>query len=173
VTYLQQMYAAGAQGYFDAVAYHPYLYTKLFSTSSPYASAPINQVQAMYALMVANGDGAKQIWATEYGQPSSVVSEQSQADYINNFLTTWRTLPYAGPAFIDTIRDTGTANTSSSTLGVYHTDWTPKLAVAVIEEVIAQNEAIIAAEQTQPVGNPIAGVLTLVNNLLRSVGGIL
>jgi YVTN family beta-propeller protein/VCBS repeat-containing protein len=153
VTYLQQMYAAGAQGYFDAVAYHPYLYTKLFSTPSQYASAPINQVQAMYALMVANGDGAKQIWATEYGQPSSVVSEQNQAAYINDFLTTWRTLPYAGPAFIDTIRDTGSANSSSSTLGVYHTDWTPKAAVSVIEEIILQNEAIIAAQTSSVSAN--------------------
>ena len=149
VTYLQEMYDAGAQGYFDAVAFHPYLYSKAFSTPSPYASAPINQVEAMHAIMVEYGDGAKQIWATEYGQPSDYVSEQNQADYIADFLRTWRTLSYAGPAFIDTIKDTGSADDNSSTLGVYHLDWTPKAAVAVIEEIIEENEAIIAEEEAQ------------------------
>jgi len=153
VTYLQEMYDAGAQGYFDAVAYHPYLYSKLFSTPSPYASAPINQVEAMHAIMVEYGDGAKQIWATEYGQPSDYVSEQNQADYIADFLRTWRNLSYAGPAFIDTIKDTGSADDNSSTLGVYHLDWTPKLAVAVIEQIIEENQAIIAEEQAQSATN--------------------
>jgi len=153
VTYLQEMYDAGAQGYFDAVAFHPYLYSKAFSTPSPYASAPINQVEAMHAIMVEYGDGAKQIWATEYGQPSDYASEQNQADYIADFLRTWRNLSYAGPAFIDTIKDTGSADDNSSTLGVYHLDWTPKLAVAVIEEIIEENEAIIAEEAAQSATN--------------------
>jgi hypothetical protein len=56
---------------------------------------------------------------------------------------------------------------------VYSNDWQPKLAVGVIEDVIVENEAIIAAEEAQPVGNPIVGVLTLVNNILGSLGGIL
>jgi large repetitive protein len=145
-TYLQEMYAAGAYGYFDAVAYHPYNYNAEFS-SGTYPTSPIEQVAGMYQVMVANGDGSKQIWATEYGEPSSIVSEQSQADYIDDFLTTWRTLPYAGPAFIDTIQDYASSDPYTSSIGVYRSDWTPKPAAAVIEEVIAQNEAIIAAEQ--------------------------
>jgi DNA-binding beta-propeller fold protein YncE len=147
-TYLQQMYAAGAQGYFDAVAYHPYNYTTEFSAGK-YSTSPIKQVAAMYALMVANGDGSKQIWATEYGEPSSIVSEQSQATYINDFLTTWRSLPYPGPAFIDTLQDYSSSDKYSSSMGVYRSDWTPKPAVATIEEVIQQNQAIIAAEKSQ------------------------
>jgi large repetitive protein len=149
VTYLQQMYAAGAGGYFDAVAVHPYLYTKMFSTPSPYPSAPINQVEAMHEVMVANGDGAKAIWATEYGQPAGIVSEQNQADYIGDFLRTWRGLDYAGPGFIHTIRDYDSSSANSSTFGVYHNDWTPKPAVEVIEEVIDENAAIIAALAAQ------------------------
>jgi YVTN family beta-propeller protein/VCBS repeat-containing protein len=144
-TFLSQMYAAGAQGYFDAVAYHPYSYTSEFSTPSPYPSAPINVVAALHNVMVANGDGNKQIWATEYGEPSSTVSEQSQAAYINDFLTTWRTLPYAGPAFIETLQDYSSSNADTASLGVYRSDWTPKPAVDVIEQVIQQNEAIIAS----------------------------
>jgi hypothetical protein len=150
VTYLQEMYDAGAQGYFDAVAFHPYLYSKLFSAATATNPAyPKNQADAMHEIMVEYGDGAKQIWATEYGQPSDYVSEQNQADYIADFLRTWRGLDYAGPAFIDTIKDTGAADDNSSTLGIYHTDWTPKPAVDVIEEIIEENEAIIAALEAQ------------------------
>jgi hypothetical protein len=61
------------------------------------------------------------------------------------FLRTWRSLPYVGPAFIDTLRDTGDADDDESTLVVYHTDWTPQPALEVIEE----NRAIIAAEEAQ------------------------
>jgi YVTN family beta-propeller protein/VCBS repeat-containing protein len=147
VTFLQQMYASGAAGYFDALSYHPYLYTKLFSTPSPYPTAPINQVEALHDLMVANGDGSKKIWATEYGQPAGIVSEQNQADYIGDFLRAWRDLDYAGPAFIHTIRDYDSSSANTSTFGVYHNDWTPKPAVGVIEDVIDENEAIIAAEE--------------------------
>jgi hypothetical protein len=99
--------------------------------------------------MVANGDGAKAIWATEYGQPAGIVSEQSQADYIGDFLRTWRGLDYAGPTYIHTIRDYDSSSANTSTFGVYHNDWTPKPAVVVIEEVIAENEAIIAALAAQ------------------------
>jgi VCBS repeat-containing protein len=148
VTYLQEMYADGAQGYFDAVAFHPYNYNAEFS-SGTYSTSPIKEVEAMYALMVANGDGAKEIWATEYGEPSSIVSEQSQANYIDDFLTTWRGLSFAGPAFIDTIQDYTSSDQYTSSIGVYRSDWTPKPAVDVIEEIIQQNEAIIAAEYGQ------------------------
>jgi hypothetical protein len=138
------MYAAGAAGNFDALSYHPYLYTKLFSTPSPYPSAPINQVAALHDLMVANGDGNKKIWATEYGQPAGIVSEASQAAYIGDFLRAWRNLDYAGPAFIHTIRDYTSSSPNSSTFGVFRNDWSAKPAVGVIKTVITENKAIIA-----------------------------
>ncbi|HET6735857.1 MAG TPA: hypothetical protein VFH65_24625, partial [Mycobacterium sp.] len=136
VTYLSQMYAAGAGGYFDAIAYHPYLYSVPFSAGEGHAGVPITQAEQLHALMVANGDGNKKIWATEYGQPTSSVDETTQADYIRDFLTTWRSLPYTGPAFIYTLRDRNTGSSSDhDTLGVYRTDWTPKLAQRVVAEL--------------------------------------
>jgi YVTN family beta-propeller protein/VCBS repeat-containing protein len=152
VSFLTQMYADGAGGYFDAVAYHPYNYNAEFSTGT-YSSSPLQQVEAMYQVMVANGDGAKEIWATEYGEPSSIVSEQSQAAYIDDFLTTWRGLSFAGPAFIDTIQDYPSSDQYTSSIGVYRSDWTPKPAVDVFEQIIQQNEAIIAAEYGQSATN--------------------
>jgi hypothetical protein len=136
VTFLAQMYAAGAGGYFDAVSFHPYQYALLFSVGEGHAGTPITQAEQMYAVMVANGDGNKKIWATEYGEPNSAVDEATQADYIRDFLAKWRTLPYAGPSYIYTTRDrvTGSSNPEES-IGVYHSDWTPKPAQAVVKSM--------------------------------------
>jgi len=54
-------------------------------------------------------------WATEYGEPTSSVDEATQADYIRDFLTTWRSLPYTGPAFIYTLRDRNRAAAVTTT----------------------------------------------------------
>ena len=78
VTFVSEMYADGAAGYFDALAYHPYLYSLPFSAGEGHAGVPITQAEQIYAVMVANGDGNKKIWATEYGEPSSVVSEDTR-----------------------------------------------------------------------------------------------
>lgn len=145
VTYLSQMYAAGAAGYFDAIAYHPYLYSLPFSGGEGHAGVPITQAEQLHALMVANGDGNKKIWATEYGQPSSEVSEANQAAFIGDFLRTWRDLEYAGPAFIHTLADYPSSDPIQASMGLFHQDWTPKPALAVVKQVIVENNAIEAA----------------------------
>jgi VCBS repeat-containing protein len=145
VTYLSQMYAAGAGGYFDAIAYHPYLYSVPFSAGEGHAGVPITQAQQLHALMVANGDGNKKIWATEYGQPSSEVSEANQAAYIGDFLRTWRDLEYAGPAFIHTLADYPASDPIQASMGLFHQDWSPKPALTTVKQVIVENNAIEAA----------------------------
>jgi hypothetical protein len=134
--YVQGMYDAGAQGYFDALSYHPYQYQVPFGQGRPYGpAAPINQLDLMHQEMVANGDGAKLIWATEYGEPTSQVNEATQASFISNFLNTWSSFDYTGPSFIYTTRDRNTGSTSDEdTFGVLRTDWTPKPAANVIQQ---------------------------------------
>ena len=145
VTYLSEMYAAGAGGYFDAISYHPYFYSIPFSAGEGHAGVPITQAEQLYAVMVANGDGNKKIWATEYGQPSSVVSEANQAAFVGDFLRTWRTLDFAGPAFIHTLADYPSSDPIQASMGLFHQDWTPKPALTTVEQVIAENNAIEAA----------------------------
>ena len=145
VRFISEMYAAGAAGYFDALSFHPYLYNNLFSTSGGFYESALSQVKRIYQLMVANGDGNKKIWATEYGQPASVVSEANQASFIGDFLRAWRNLPFAGPAFIHTLVDWNSTDPVEASFGIYHKDWTPKPAVAVIEQVLSENAAIEAA----------------------------
>ncbi len=144
VRFVKEMYAAGAAGYFDALSVHPYLYGTEFSKGTATVQSPIWQLNEIYKLMVANGgDGNKKIWATEYGQPSHLVSEESQAAFIADFLRTWRTLPYAGPAFIQTIKDNTESDPNAANMGLFRTDWTPKAALGVVSAIIAENAALL------------------------------
>jgi hypothetical protein len=134
--FVQGMYDAGAAGYFDALSYHPYHYTLPFSQGAQYGDiAPISQLELMHQEMVANGDGNKLIWASEYGEPTSVADEPTQAAFIQDFLTTWSQFSYTGPSFIYTTRDRNSQSTDpEATLGLLHDDWTPKQAVSVIQQ---------------------------------------
>lgn len=129
VDYLKGMYAAGAKGYFDALAYHPYA-TTTFSQSYYTSGGALNVLIKLRQVMVAKGD-TKLIWATEYGMPTGpgYLTEQQQADYIKNFLTKWRTYTYLGPAYIYTTRD---STLNAGTFGVWRSNWVAKPAVAVI-----------------------------------------
>lgn len=140
VDFVDQMYGAGAQGYFDALSFHPYQYTMPFSTGGYHPDSPINQLDDIHDLMVANGDVDKLIWASEYGQPTSVSSEAEQAAYLEDMLTTWREIGYTGPAFVYTLEDDQTGSTDpEATFGLVRSDGTWKPAAFVIQE-LAQSQ---------------------------------
>jgi hypothetical protein len=139
IDFVDGIYAAGGQPYFDALSFHPYQYTTPFSEGGYLPDSPINQLAAMHDLMVANGDGDKLIWASEYGEPSSVAGEANQAAYLEDMLTTWRTLGYTGPTFVWTLQDRDTASTNpEDTFGVIRSDGTWKPAAYVIQELATQ-----------------------------------
>jgi hypothetical protein len=146
VRFVSEMYAAGAAGYFDALSFHPYQYTTPFTQGGIYYESPLTQVNRIYALMVANGDGNKKIWATEYGEPSSAAGDANQAAYLTDFLRGWRTLSFAGPAFIHTLVDNANADPAEASFGLFRADWTPKPSAAAVITVIAENDAIEAAK---------------------------
>lgn len=138
VSFTQQMYAAGAKGFFDALSFHPYQYTLKFSDGYPIANSPMNQVIAMRQIMLANGDGAKKIWATEYGEPMTAANEATQAAFIGDLMTKWQEMPYAGPIMIHTTRDRKTGSTNpEDVFGVFRTDWTPKASQQTMKTAIA------------------------------------
>ena len=135
VTFLQKMYAAGAKGSFDALSFHPYQYTLKFSEGFPIANSPMNQVIAMRQLMLANGDAAKKIWGTEYGEPMTAADDATQAAFIKDLLTKWQEMPYAGPIMIHTTRDRNTGSSDpEDVFGVYRTDWSAKPSQQVISD---------------------------------------
>ncbi|WP_197040213.1 Ig-like domain-containing protein [Mycobacterium sp. URHB0044] len=146
VRFVSEMYDAGAAGYFDALSFHPYQYTTPFTQGGIYYDSPLTQVNRIHDLMVANGDGYKKIWATEYGEPSSAAGDANQAAYLGDFLRGWRTLSFAGPAFIHTLVDRADADPAEASFGLFYPDWTPKPAASTVEAVIAENNAIEAAQ---------------------------
>lgn len=138
VKFVSGMYAAGAKDFFDAVAYHPYQYTMKFSESW-HPDAPLNQVAGIRQVMLANGDGEKNIWATEYGEPSFDVGEKAQAEYLDDMLGKWQTLPHAGPVYVYTMRDRNSqSGIADDTLGIFRSDGTPKPAEAVVTSYLGK-----------------------------------
>jgi hypothetical protein len=112
--YLQAMYEAGLSAVCDAVGSHPYGFANPPDVyfQGPYGPPGYdpnrgwdeypcfffrNTLQDYYAIMVANGDGGKRVWATEFGWPTidgmgvstnpgyeyaADITEAQQADYI-------------------------------------------------------------------------------------------
>jgi len=164
VTFLQQMYAAGAAGFFDALSFHPYDDGGTFSSGTTTANSPIEELEALRALMNANGDAAKLIWATEYGESSADSGGQSQqAAYIQDFLTTWSSLSGVGPMFLYSLID----DVEGDNMGLFTDDWTPKAAVAIVEAWIAAHPA--AAPAAAVVGSIVAAVAAVVQAVATAI----
>src|ERR1035438_744077 len=72
ITFLQDMYADGAKGSFDAVGYHPYSNPALPNTYESWSGwSQMSQTSpSIRSVMVANGDSAKNVWITEVGNES-------------------------------------------------------------------------------------------------------
>lgn len=109
-TFLQGMYAAGARGYFDAAAVHPYTNTTdptLCWNASGSTMRSIDAfcgIESIRSVMVANGDSAKNLWLTEFGWStasgaSNGVSEAVQADYLTKSFKQLAQYPYVTHAF--------------------------------------------------------------------------
>jgi len=99
IDYLTGLYAAGAKGFFDGIAFHPYTYPQLPTEDANGGNRSWNQMLQVRALMVKNGDGDKQIWATEFGAPTNGpggVSESEQAAIMQNGFDLWKTYSWGG-----------------------------------------------------------------------------
>lgn len=124
--FLQDVYAAGGRGAFDAVALHPYT-----GTDSPVVSDKLTAVpDALHRVMAAHGDGDLRIWATEFGYPTGgrqAVTEERERDFVAPALTAWYAHPYAGPLFWYSARDSGTGgHDREQHFGLLRADGSPK-----------------------------------------------
>jgi polysaccharide biosynthesis protein PslG len=137
-TFLSEAYGAGAGGWFDAVGWHPYT-----GGDTPYTSAHMNaDPDALHTVMVGHGDGAKKIWATEYGQatggPNSI-TESAQATLVTQAFTVWGGKSYAGPMFWYSARDTGTSTTDREQhFGVLRYDGSQKPAYGTLQATLTR-----------------------------------
>ena len=172
VDYVAQMYAAGAKGSFDALAFHPYQETLMFSDGQGMVLSPYTQIQHIHDLMAAFGDGAKKIWITEYGVPTDHVSQATQADYIQNLIETWQTMSkdgvnYGGPLFIYTTRD---GQPGSGYFGIFDANWIPKEAAFVIAQEILRLNGIDLGDVERRLGAIVRLAIGAVVNVVVDIG---
>jgi hypothetical protein len=133
VTWVQDMYADGAQGYFDALGDHPYTYpTPPDSVTLGSAWSEMSQTSpSLRSLMAAHGDSAKKIWITEYGAPtngtSQNVSDTEEGNEIVQAMAQAKQLGWIGSVYIYTWEDT-----SQWGFGLLAGDGTQKPAYAAV-----------------------------------------
>jgi GH35 family endo-1,4-beta-xylanase len=139
-TFLTEMYLAGAGGYFDAVGAHPYCFpADPTDSSSASWSFFYNLPNWIYQVMVANGDGAKKVWMTEFGDPTGTdtsdgaVSVQTQAQQLTDAFNSLKQWSWAGPLFWYNWQD-GTDPTSIyDNFGLVDASGNPKPALSAFE----------------------------------------
>lgn len=111
--FVKRMYAAGGKGYFDALGFHPYSWPLSPEDGKPWNGWWIME-NTIRAAMVANGDGDKQIWMTEFGFPTAgggnAVSEAAQAGYFDVGMKRAASYDWAGPMLIYSWKDRGGNN---------------------------------------------------------------
>ena len=139
--WIAKAYAAGAKGYFDVMATHPYMGVANQSpnTADDGTLWTLKHAVAVRNLMVANGDGAKSLWFTEFGWSTHAnppntpnyalgVSEAVQAQFFTDTIALIRaTMPYVGKVYWYTERDSAAEGTvQNSNYGLLRDDQTPK-----------------------------------------------
>lgn len=179
VSFVTQMYANGAQGYFDAISFHPYNYSVKFSAGPantwPGTSA-LAQLQAIRALMNVKGDADLKIWISEYGQPTvsgTAADLQKQADFMEDMIRTWQKFLNGGPIFIYNVKDTGPANSTNSEhhFGVFDYSWNEKAAADVIRKLILELTGPKPTNPTKP--KPQTGLAAFAQQLASMVATII
>ena len=150
--FLTAIYANGGKGYFDAVAHHPYTYP--YTVNNAYPGGAWSDLEALHTIMVRHGDGAKLIWATEYGAPtggpgelisggngpftdSVYVSEALQSAMVTTALARYRTYAWTGPLFWYTYQDASNdPSTIENFFGLIRANGSRKPAYAALKAAI-------------------------------------
>ncbi|MHA3021130.1 cellulase family glycosylhydrolase [Mycobacterium sp. BMJ-28] len=170
VDFVKAMYDAGADGYFDAISFHPYNFTTKFSEGNDVdwkELMPLFQVEQIRALMdqhIDPGEEQLKIWISEYGLPTSKVSASVQADFITDLINAWQTFSGAGPIFLYTTQDDLSAIGDDRYFGLFDANGNPKDAAA-----LKQLKRLIDCLDGCTATNPLASLLEFVQQLVSNV----
>jgi hypothetical protein len=128
-TWYSGLYSGGFKNYFDVVNVHPYQDTTQCAAGNHFSFGNIANVTNVRTTMNANGDTAKQIWATEWGFTTYYTTETQSADWLPIFAEGWfdqgTGRGVTGPLFRYTLIDTD-ASTSEGQFGLLRTDGSQK-----------------------------------------------
>lgn len=120
VSFLAGIYRDGGRGFFDAVANHPYCWPAYPGARKSWSAwyQMYGTKRSLRSLMIANGDRAKKIWATEFGAPTNGpagthVSKRTQAKMVSRAYRLFASYRWAGPLFFYSSRDLGSSTQSA------------------------------------------------------------
>jgi polysaccharide biosynthesis protein PslG len=151
--WLQKVYDAGAQGYFDVMATHPY---QGVADAAPEKRDDgtiwtLSHVEAVRDMMVKHGDGDKKIWFTEFGWSSHPnqgnepnwrrgVTEQQQGDFLVRSIKYVReNYPYVTHMFWYNERNRDTGDVQLDNYGLLHRDLRPKPAYTAAKQYLTSS----------------------------------
>ena len=126
--WLTRAYTAGAHGYFDVMAVHPYMGIANASPNTPDDGTmwTLKHATVVRNLMVAKGDGGKSLWFTEFGWSTHTnapgtpnyalgVTEAQQAQFFTDTISIIRTtMPWVGKVYWYTERDSAAEGTTQN-----------------------------------------------------------
>src|ERR1039457_1379353 len=114
ITFLQDLYAHGAKGSFNAVGYHPYSYPALPDSYQSWSGwSQMGQTRpSIRSVMTSHGDSRKQVWITEVGAPSSGpdrVGQAAQGADLSQAIANTRNTSWIGGLYLYSWQDEGTS----------------------------------------------------------------
>lgn len=143
--FLNTMYQNGAKDYMDAVGYHPYSFPNLPSTTLDWSGWSImgDVSYSIRSVMTSNGDGNKQIWATEFGCPTDGPTwrgdETVQAQIVRDGIQQMDAKPWLASLFLYSYKDLGTdPDTMENFFGLIRFDGSRKPAYFELQDVLAE-----------------------------------
>lgn len=149
-SFLTGIYAHGGRRFFDDVGIHPYCWPAYPGGRHTWSAwyQMYGTRTSLRSIMVGRGDGAKKIWATEFGAPTwgppgSYVSVATQAAMVTRAYQLWSSYSWAGPLFMYSGRDQGTDPSSTDDwFGMLNFNYTAKPA---FDAYSAVSQAMAAA----------------------------
>jgi hypothetical protein len=135
--FIEGAYAAGAKGYFDVMAVHPYPGSSppepVWYSNGRIAPTSFTGFREVRSAMLARGDD-KPIWLTEFGWSTTTteswgVTQSQQADYLTRAYRLLESYPYVEIAYWYNLRNNfwdRDADTWETQLGLMRTDFTRK-----------------------------------------------
>jgi hypothetical protein len=122
-TFLQDMYADGAEGSFEELGFHPYSYPDSPDTVTTWSgwSMMSDTSPSLRSIMAANGDSGKKIWITEYGAPTSgpnSVGESGQSTDLVQAINQVKQRSWVGSFYIYTWADLSTLPAEQNGFGL-------------------------------------------------------
>ncbi|MGK2866451.1 MAG: cellulase family glycosylhydrolase, partial [Mycobacterium sp.] len=177
VDFVTAMYAAGADGFFDALSFHPYNFATPFSEQDDLdwrELMPLYQVTKIRELMdqhIGVGEEQLKIWITEYGLPTSVVSSEQQQAFLTDLLNAWQSFSGAGPVFLYSIKDDLNAMGDDRFFGIFDADGNFKGGDAAFQAFKEMIDCLDGCSPTNPgnPGNPLASLVQFIQQLVTQV----